>query len=86
MHKFSLLNQYKKYIKKLEFNNKLNKFNINCYPYALSDFTGKAKIFVPKNSEHVYSVTVNKNLNSSKTEVITEEIDTITLYEFIIKK
>lgn len=75
-----------KVYQKLLLNNQLNRFNISCHPYAVSDFSGKAKVFLPNNYEHVYSVTVNKNLNrDSKTELITEEIDTIVLYDFITK-
>jgi len=63
---------------KLQANNKLNHFNINCLPLAASDKNGVAKIFdVP--GEHVYSVTVNTNVHQSNVHVIETEIRTITL-------
>src|ERR1035437_3251001 len=70
--------------KKLEENNSLNGFDVHCFPTALSNTTGTATIYDIK-SEHVYSVTVNKNLNTPDIESIKTEIQTITLYVIIEK-
>ena len=72
----------KRVYEKLQENNKLNNFNINCYEVALSNNTGKAVIYdLP--SEHVYSVTVNQNRHSADHSTIKTEIQTITLDLFI---
>ncbi|MBL7929427.1 MAG: FkbM family methyltransferase [Bacteroidia bacterium] len=67
--------------KKLSHNVKLNSHNISLHKLALSDFTGKAKIF-PTSLDHVYSVSVNKNLFVNE-KVYEEEIDVIRLEDFI---
>ena len=68
---------------KLEENNLLNGFDVHCYQTALSNSTGTAAIYDIKSADHIYSVTVNKNLNSSDIETIKTEIQTITLDDFI---
>jgi FkbM family methyltransferase len=67
---------------KLEANCKLNGYDIECVEKALSNSDGKAKIYdVP--SEHVYSVTVNRNLHDPGVPVIETEIETIRLSRFM---
>ncbi len=67
---------------KLEFNNRLNDFDIICFDQALSDTDGEAIIYdVP--SEHVYSVTVNKNINTLDATVIPTKIKIMKLDTFI---
>lgn len=69
---------------KLKNNVNINKYNIHCIQKAVSDCTGSAIIYLPKNYEHVYSVTVNKNLNNNPTiDLECFEITTITLYDYI---
>jgi FkbM family methyltransferase len=48
-------------LEKLRLNISLNNYDINIHPYALSNFNGNAKVY-PTSLDHVYSVTVNKNL------------------------
>lgn len=50
---------------KLLMNVKENNFKVACHKLALSDYTGKAHIYDP-GGEHVYSVSVNKNLEFGK--------------------
>lgn len=70
---------------KLEYNNKINSFSIQCIEKAVSDYTGNAIIFdMP--TEHLYSVTVNQNLNDPNVPVKEVSIKTITLDEFITEK
>jgi FkbM family methyltransferase len=68
--------------KKLEENIKLNKFNIQAIEKAVSNFNGTATIFDTP-TEHIYSVTVNKNLNTENANVIETTIQTITLNSFV---
>jgi FkbM family methyltransferase len=58
---------------KLESNNRLNDYDIVCFDSAVSNTDGTATIYDTP-SEHVYSVTVNKNLSALDTEVIPTEI------------
>ncbi len=74
----------KRVFEKLEFNNQLNGYDINCYESAASDSDGTATIFDTP-TEHVYSVTVGKNLNTSDTSVIPTTIKTIRLDTLIEK-
>lgn len=71
--------------KKLIENIRLNKFDIHAYEQAASNACGTATIY-DTDSEHTYSVTVNKNMFSSETNVIESSIETITLDAFIKKK
>ncbi len=68
----------KRVFEKLEFNNKLNGYDINCYESAASDTDGTATIYDTP-TDHTYSVTVGKNLNSSDTAVIPTTIETVRL-------
>lgn len=70
--------------KKLEINNQLNKYDIKCLQLAISNYTGTAIIYDLK-SEHIYSVSVNKNLNDSNIETVKTEIKTITLNDVVEK-
>jgi FkbM family methyltransferase len=67
---------------KLVFNNNLNNFNITTFQYAISNYTGTAEIF-DTDTEHTYSVTVNKNRNIASEKVTSVKINTITLDDFI---
>jgi FkbM family methyltransferase len=67
---------------KLKENIVLNKFDIVAVEKAVSDKDGTAIIY-DTSSEHVYSVTVNKNMSSSDTKVTEIEIRTITMDTFI---
>lgn len=58
---------------KLEYNNRLNDYNIVCLDSAVSNTDGTATIYDTP-TEHVYSVTVNKNLSEQDIEVIPTEI------------
>lgn len=69
----------KRVFDKLIFNNQLNNFDIKCSMYAISNNIGKAIIYDVPNTDHIYSVTVNKNMADSKTPTIETEIQTITL-------
>lgn len=69
---------YDKLVKNIELNN----YNIKSYQIALSNNTGVAKIY-DTDSEHTYSVTVNKNLNTTKSAVKEIQIETLRLDEFI---
>lgn len=70
---------------KLEENNRLNNYDIVCLRKAVSNYTGKAVIY-DTNEEHIYSVTVNKNLHDATTTVRQSEIETVSLREFIEKE
>ncbi len=67
---------------KLEHNNRLNNFDIRSFKLALSNYNGNAVIY-DTDTEHVYSVTVNKNLYSPNREVKKTEIPVITFQSFI---
>lgn len=67
---------------KLEENVQLNNFDIHNYEIAVSDNNGEAIIYDDM-SEHVYSVTVNKNLLSPQTACKEIKIKTKRLDSFI---
>lgn len=67
---------------KLQENIALNNFDVVPFEKAISNSDGKAIIYDTL-SEHVYSVTVNKNFSSPETKVVETEIETITLNSFI---
>jgi FkbM family methyltransferase len=69
---------YNKYVE----NCRLNNFNIKCFELALSDYDGEATIY-DTDSEHTYSVTVNKNTNIQNTKIIETKIHTKKLSSFI---
>ena len=68
----------KRVFEKLEFNNRLNSYDIKCYETAASDTDGEATIYDTA-SEHTYSVTVGKNMNSADVSVIPTIIKTVRL-------
>jgi FkbM family methyltransferase len=63
---------------RLEGNVQLNGYDIECLELAASNFDGSATVYDTP-TEHVYSVTVNKNLNAPETPVIPTEIRTARL-------
>ncbi len=67
---------------KLLRNIKINKYPIQSFNQAVSDYDGTAVIFDPS-TEHVYSVTVNKNLALPDTPVNEVQVETISLNTFI---
>ena len=72
----------KRIFEKLQYNQSLNQYDTTCLEYAASNTNGTATIYdLP--IDHVYSVTVNKNLNPAGTNVIPTTIKTIRLDTFI---
>lgn len=67
---------------RLQANTKLNALSINCVPCALSDYNGIAKVY-PESLDHIYSVTINKNLSKPDVKVYEMEIKVKTLASFI---
>jgi FkbM family methyltransferase len=72
----------KRVFQRLKENIALNKFDIVAIEKAVSNKNGTATIY-DTDTEHTYSVTVNKNLNPEEIKVIKTEIKTITLDSFI---
>lgn len=70
---------------KLKLNVKLNEYNITCEESAISSYDGKGIIY-DQNTEHIYSVCVNKNMENSTTNVVKREINTIKLETYIKNK
>jgi FkbM family methyltransferase len=68
--------------KKFQQNCELNHYDIHCCNYALSNQDGQAIIF-DQPTEHIYSVSVNKNMAEETTEVIKTNILTKKLATFI---
>lgn len=72
----------KRIFQKLRYNQGLNNYDTTCLEYAASNANGTATIYdLP--IEHVYSVTVNKNMNSTGISVIPTTINTTRLDTFI---
>lgn len=67
---------------KLVSNSRLNNFEIACFDSALSNTDGEAIVYDTP-AEHVYSVTVNKNLNADDVEVVPTTIKVTRLDTFI---
>jgi len=67
---------------KLMQNVELNHYPIKCYEVAVSNYNGKAVIY-DQATEHILSVTVNKNIHGPSVKVIEREVQTITLDSFI---
>ena len=72
--------------KKLVYNNQINNYDIKCFELALSNKNGEAIIYDIPNTDHIYSVTVNKNMFTPGTPVVEKTIKTITLDSFINKE
>jgi len=67
---------------KLLKNISLNQYQIEAFEMAISNYSGKAIIYDPE-SEHTYTVTVNKNILPDSIKVRPVEITTKTLDDFI---
>ncbi len=67
---------------KMNKNFMLNNFDVTPYDYALSDYSGTAKVFLEEDGTHVYSVTVNKNMLQHN-KGVEREIKTITIADII---
>jgi FkbM family methyltransferase len=67
---------------KLRANNDLNGYDITVVEKAASASTGTAVIYDTM-SEHIYSVTVNRNLTAPGTNVTESTIETITLDDYV---
>lgn len=72
----------KRIYEKLKENAALNQFDIHCINKALSNFDGLATIY-DNEEEHLYSVTVNKNMFEGQFPVKAVEIETLTIDSFI---
>jgi FkbM family methyltransferase len=72
----------KRVFEKLEENRALNNFDFLPVEEGLSNYDGDAVIF-DMNTEHTYSVTVNKNMNAADTETIETTIKVERLDTFI---
>ena len=68
---------------KLELNNAINGYNIKCLELAASNYNGTAVIYDTP-TPHIYSVTVNKNLDDTRATIETK-IETTTLDSIIEK-
>jgi FkbM family methyltransferase len=68
--------------KKLKENVDLNNFDALCFEKAISNIDGTGVIY-DTDSEHVYSVTVNKNISQQNIKFIETKINLITLNSFI---
>lgn len=68
--------------KKLEENCALNEYDIQCEQIAISNSDGKATLYIP-DSEHVYSVAVNKNLNNPDVKYNEVQVETTRLATYI---
>jgi FkbM family methyltransferase len=66
---------------KLVANCELNSYDVHCVPLALSNIDGAAKVFDAL-TEHLYSVTLGKNMNAPGVPVIEREIDATRLDSF----
>jgi FkbM family methyltransferase len=66
-------------------NFKGNNFNIHSFESALSNYNGKATIY-DRPTEHIYSVTVNKNIGNPSDTVLPVVIETRTLIDVIEKE
>jgi FkbM family methyltransferase len=72
----------KRVFEKLEQNIRLNQYSIHLHEKAVSDNDGYATIF-DQLTEHIYSVTVNKNTAPSNIAVVETRVETVTLDTFI---
>ncbi len=71
---------YDKLIKNMYINN----FNVQCINKAVSRIDGEAIIYDPVDNEHIYSVTINKNIDHPDSCVKPVTVKTITLDTFIV--
>jgi len=75
----------KRVYEKLKLNCGLNKYDIICEELAISSYNGRGVIY-DQDTEHIYSVTVNKNMSSPNTKVITTDIQTVKIPTYIKEK
>lgn len=59
----------------------LNHYKITAVKKAISNFNGTAEIFLPKDTDFAYSVTVNKNLGQNNSAALV--IETITIDDYV---
>lgn len=71
----------KRVMEKLKVNNKLNQFDINAVEMGVSNFDGSAIIYDTP-SDHIYSVTINRNFNGPDQYVIPKEIQVTKLSSY----
>jgi FkbM family methyltransferase len=69
---------------KLEANNRLNNYSIQCFQAALSNRNGKMAIY-KVNSDHTYEATLNKVFEGKVSDEKKMEVDVLTLKSFIGK-
>ncbi|OFZ00608.1 MAG: hypothetical protein A3K10_03665 [Bacteroidetes bacterium RIFCSPLOWO2_12_FULL_31_6] len=74
-----------KVLEYLNYNMKINNYDVNVIPKAASNFNGKAKVFLMEGHDFCTSVTVNKSLLAETTPQKELEIETIRLDDFINK-
>ncbi len=74
-----------KVLEYLNYNIEINNFDIVVVSKALSNYNGKATVFLIEGHDFCTSVTVNKSLLSENTPQKKLEIETITLVDFIQK-
>lgn len=67
---------------KLKYNSQLNGYDIECFNCALSNTDGTATVYDTP-TEHIYTVTVNKNILAPEIEVIPTEIKVIRFDTFV---
>lgn len=72
-----------KVLEYLNYNIKINNFDIIVVPKAASNYNGKATVFLKEGYDFCTSVTVNKSLLDESTPQKKLEIETITLADFI---
>jgi FkbM family methyltransferase len=72
----------KRVYEKLNNNIRLNNYDILATEKAISNYTGEACIY-DLDSEHIYSVTVNKNMIEEQAASLKTMIQTVTLNDFI---
>ena len=66
---------------RLETNRQLNGYSIHCVRAALSDHSGTAVIY-DSGDEHIYSASVNRNVNEATRPVVPVEIPILRLDDF----
>lgn len=70
---------------KLEYNCQLNDYKITCEKMAISNADGTATIY-DQDTEHTYSVTVNKDTTTNTEDSIAVKIETVRLDSYINQK
>jgi len=70
-------------VRYLNQNIEVNNFDVVVLPVAVSDYSGKANVFLREQDDFAYSVTVNKSLLGDDTPQKKLEISTVTLHQFV---